>query len=70
MGESVPELCVFIYSHSLYRATCVPVGEDQVQHLEFARECANNFNSMHGAVLTEPHVLLCKEIHLPVPAYG
>ncbi|KAJ4304021.1 Tryptophan--tRNA ligase, mitochondrial [Collariella sp. IMI 366227] len=28
----------------LYRATHVPVGEDQRQHLEFSRECATNFN--------------------------
>ncbi|MCJ1256590.1 Tryptophan--tRNA ligase, mitochondrial, partial [Lignoscripta atroalba] len=42
----------------VHGATHVPVGEDQVQHLEFARECANNFNSMHGTVLKEPQVLL------------
>lgn len=29
----------------LYRATLVPVGEDQLQHLEFARECARKFNA-------------------------
>lgn len=28
----------------LYKATIVPVGEDQVQHLELARECARKFN--------------------------
>lgn len=28
----------------LYRATHVPVGEDQAQHIEFARDCANVFN--------------------------
>lgn len=28
----------------LYRATIVPVGEDQVQHLEFSREVARKFN--------------------------
>jgi tryptophanyl-tRNA synthetase len=28
----------------LYKATLVPVGEDQVQHLEFAREVARKFN--------------------------
>ncbi|KAK3901921.1 hypothetical protein C8A05DRAFT_44535 [Staphylotrichum tortipilum] len=31
----------------LYRATHVPVGSDQRQHLEFARECAINFNSTY-----------------------
>ena len=32
----------------LHRATHVPVGADQQQHLEFARECATNFNHHHG----------------------
>ena len=37
----------------------MPVGEDQVQHIEFARECANNFNAMHGvSCLIEPVTLL------------
>ncbi|KAI1866062.1 uncharacterized protein JN550_008040 [Neoarthrinium moseri] len=29
----------------VHRATHVPVGDDQRQHLEFARECATNFNA-------------------------
>lgn len=28
----------------VHRATHVPVGADQRQHLEFARECVSNFN--------------------------
>ncbi|KAJ0116417.1 hypothetical protein J7T55_007397 [Diaporthe amygdali] len=32
----------------VHRATHVPVGEDQRQHLEFARECATGFNHAHG----------------------
>lgn len=32
----------------LYRATHVPVGEDQAQHIEFARDCANAFNHNYG----------------------
>lgn len=28
----------------IHRATHVPVGDDQKQHLEFARECVTNFN--------------------------
>jgi len=32
----------------LHRATHVPVGDDQRQHLEFARECATNFNHAYG----------------------
>jgi tryptophanyl-tRNA synthetase len=29
----------------VYKATLVPVGEDQLQHLELARECARKFNA-------------------------
>ncbi len=43
------------------RATLVPVGEDQVQHLEFARECVVNFNHSYGKVFPEPQTLTCKE---------
>ena len=33
----------------LYRTTHVPVGEDQVQHLEFARSMASGFNSAYAS---------------------
>ncbi|CAN8097178.1 unnamed protein product [Discula destructiva] len=44
----------------VHRATHVPVGEDQKQHLEFARECATNFNATYGGdtTLVPPEVLL------------
>ncbi len=42
------------------RTTHVPVGEDQVQHLEFARECAENFNAVYGEILVPPQTVLCK----------
>lgn len=35
----------------LHRATHVPVGADQAQHLEFARESVTNFNHHYGAGL-------------------
>ncbi|RDW70196.1 tryptophanyl-tRNA synthetase [Coleophoma crateriformis] len=38
----------------VHRATHVPVGEDQSQHLEFARECVTNFNHAYGPHLVEP----------------
>lgn len=46
----------------LHRATHVPVGADQAQHLEFARECVTNFNHHHrgeggGGVLVAPTTL-------------
>jgi tryptophanyl-tRNA synthetase len=37
-----------------YRADEVPVGDDQRQHLELAREIARRFNSTYGNVLVEP----------------
>jgi tryptophanyl-tRNA synthetase len=42
----------------VHRATHVPVGEDQKQHLEFARECVSNFNHTYGSVLTAPQTIL------------
>jgi len=38
----------------LYRATHVPVGEDQVQHLELTRELARRWNASFGAYFPEP----------------
>jgi tryptophanyl-tRNA synthetase len=41
-----------------YRATEVPVGEDQVQHIELTREIARRFNERFGETLVEPkHVI-------------
>ncbi len=37
-----------------YRATLVPVGNDQVQHLELSREICRKFNSKYGEVFPEP----------------
>jgi tryptophanyl-tRNA synthetase len=42
----------------LYRTDEVPVGDDQRQHIELAREIARRFNSTYGEVLVEPeHVI-------------
>ncbi|KAG9838714.1 tryptophanyl-tRNA synthetase, partial [Aureobasidium melanogenum] len=43
----------------IHRATHVPVGHDQSQHLEFARECAAGFNHLAGSkILVQPETLL------------
>jgi tryptophanyl-tRNA synthetase len=42
----------------LYKATVVPVGDDQVQHLELAREIARRFNARFGEVFPEPKPVL------------
>jgi tryptophanyl-tRNA synthetase len=44
----------------LYKAESVPVGEDQVQHIEFSREIARKFNSRFGETFPEPQALLTK----------
>jgi tryptophanyl-tRNA synthetase len=43
----------------VHRATHVPVGEDQSQHLELSRNCAAGFNNIYGKILVEPETLLC-----------
>ena len=42
----------------LYKGELVPVGEDQVQHLELCREVARRFNARYGDVFPEPLPLL------------
>ena len=43
-----------------YNADFVPVGEDQLPHLELTREIARRFNYIYGEVLHEPQPLLTK----------
>ncbi|MFT5758673.1 MAG: tryptophanyl-tRNA synthetase [Alteromonadaceae bacterium] len=38
----------------LYKADRVPVGDDQKQHLELARDIATRFNNLHGETFTVP----------------
>ncbi len=42
----------------VYKAAFVPVGEDQVQHIELSREIARKFNSRFGPVFPEPEAIL------------
>ena len=42
----------------IMKAALVPVGEDQLPHLELAREIARRFNFYYGACLTEPEAML------------
>ncbi len=48
-----------------YRAQAVPVGEDQLPHLELCREIARRFNHLYGDVFPEPQALLTKAPRLP-----
>ena len=44
----------------LYQADMVPVGQDQMQHLELARDIAIRFNNIYGDVFTVPEAYLGK----------
>ena len=50
---------------AIYDARFVPVGDDQVAHLELARESVRRFNNFFGEVLVEPQPLLTKFSRLP-----
>lgn len=45
----------------LYQTEAVPVGEDQIQHIEFTRMIAEKFNSRFGETFRLPRPLLTKE---------
>ena len=49
----------------LYRATFVPVGEDQVPHVEVTREIARRFNALYGEVFPVPDAKLTHFPRLP-----
>ena len=52
----------------LHRATLVPVGKDQEQHLEMARNFANRFNHRYGIVFPEPFAFNFGEQLIKVPS--
>jgi tryptophanyl-tRNA synthetase len=50
---------------ALYDTRFVPVGEDQVAHLELSREAIRRFHQFYGEVLVEPQPLLTAVPRLP-----
>ena len=60
MNESAIGLGLFAYpvlmacDIILYDSNLVPVGDDQVQHVEITRDLVNRFNNRYGNVLTMP----------------
>jgi tryptophanyl-tRNA synthetase len=49
----------------VYKANAVPVGEDQLPHIELTREIARKFNSAYGETFPEPEGLLSRAARLP-----
>jgi len=49
----------------IYRSNAVPVGEDQVPHVELAREVVRRFNNYYGEVFPEPATLLTVAKRIP-----
>jgi tryptophanyl-tRNA synthetase len=49
----------------IYNAKFVPVGEDQVPHLELSREIVRRFHNFYGEVFVEPQPLLTPVPRLP-----
>ena len=55
-SEGLPEIPLGIFTYPvlqtadilLFKGTHIPVGEDQVQHLELARNIAAKFNNFYG----------------------
>jgi tryptophanyl-tRNA synthetase len=52
----------------LHRAALVPVGKDQEQHLEMARNFVNRFNHRYGEVFPEPHAFNYGDDLIKVPS--
>ncbi len=50
---------------TIVKGELVPVGEDQVPHLELSREIVRRFNRLYGEVLVEPQALLSETPLIP-----
>ncbi len=49
----------------LYNAECVPVGKDQIPHIELTREIARRFNNFYSNYFVEPQPLLTEAPYIP-----
>jgi tryptophanyl-tRNA synthetase len=54
LGYPLLQLCDI----AVFRADTVPVGKDQIAHLELGREIVRRFNYLYGPTLVEPQALL------------
>jgi tryptophanyl-tRNA synthetase len=49
----------------IYKADTVPVGKDQLPHIEFTREVARKFNNAYGHTFPEPQAAINKGAYIP-----
>ncbi|SNZ07844.1 tryptophanyl-tRNA synthetase [Persephonella hydrogeniphila] len=49
----------------IYKADAVPVGEDQLPHIELTREIARRFNNLYKEIFPEPEAMLTEASKLP-----
>ncbi|MCM8757306.1 MAG: tryptophan--tRNA ligase, partial [Candidatus Omnitrophica bacterium] len=49
----------------IYKANCVPIGIDQLPHLELTREISRRFNYLYGPLFPEPEALLTETPKIP-----
>lgn len=61
LGYPLLQLCDI----AVFGANRVPVGRDQVAHLEFGREVVRRFNSLYGKTLVEPEATLSEFPAMP-----
>jgi tryptophanyl-tRNA synthetase len=54
----------------LFDSNIVPVGKDQIQHIEMARDIANTFNNAYGDVLTIPELKIDTDVQSVVGTDG
>lgn len=56
--------CLMAADILLYKPTAVPVGEDQIQHVELSRVVARKFNHHFGETFPEPQTYLRKPLRI------
>lgn len=61
LGYPLLQLCDI----AIFRASQVPVGRDQLSHLEFGREVVRRFNFIYGETLVEPEAILSEFPAIP-----
>lgn len=61
LGYPLLQLCDI----AIFRASKVPVGRDQLSHLEFGREVVRRFNFLYGETLVEPEAILSEFPAMP-----